>query len=107
MKQVLNPWMRYFLAFDPRPALEATRVPVLALNGELDVQVDAEQNLTAIDAALEKGGNHNVTLHRLPKHNHLFQRAKTGLVNEYAVIEETLSPEVLDLIRDWIVSVTQ
>ena len=107
VEQVLNPWMRYFLAFDPRPALEATRVPVLALNGELDVQVDAEQNLTAIDAALEKGGNHNVTLHRLPKHNHLFQRAKTGLVNEYVVIEETLSPEVLDLIRDWIVSVTQ
>ena len=107
VEQVLNPWMRYFLAFDPRPALEATRVPVLALNGELDVQVDAEQNLTAIDAALEKGGNHNVTLHRLPKHNHLFQRAKTGLINEYAVIEETISPEVLDLIRDWIVSVTQ
>ena len=107
VEQVLNPWMRYFLAFDPRPALEAIRVPVLALNGELDVQVDAEQNLTAIDAALEKGDNHNVTVHRLPKHNHLFQRAKTGLVNEYAVIEETLSPEVLDLIRDWIVSVTQ
>ena len=107
VEQVLNPWMRYFLAFDPRPALEATRVPVLALNGELDVQVDAEQNLTAIDAALEKGDNHNVTVHRLPKHNHLFQRAKTGLINEYAVIEETISPEVLDLIRDWIVSVTQ
>ena len=107
VEQVLNPWMRYFLAFDPRPVLEAIRVPVLALNGELDVQVDAEQNLTAIDAALEKGGNHNVTLHRLPKHNHLFQRAKTGLVNEYAVIEETISPEVLDLIRDWVVSVTQ
>ena len=107
VEQVLNPWMRYFLAFDPRPALEAIRVPVLALNGELDVQVDAEQNLTAIDAALEKGDNHNVTVHRLPKHNHLFQRAKTGLVNEYAVIEETLSPEVLDLIRDWVVSVTQ
>ena len=107
VEQVLNPWMRYFLAFDPRPALEAIRVPVLALNGELDVQVDAEQNLTAIDAALEKGGNHNVTLHRLPKHNHLFQRAKTGLINEYAVIEETISPEVLDLIRDWIVPVTQ
>ena len=107
VEQVLNPWMRYFLAFDPRPALETTRVPVLALNGELDVQVDAEQNLTAIDAALEKGDNHNVTVHRLPKHNHLFQRAKTGLINEYAVIEETISPEVLDLIRDWVVSVTQ
>lgn len=107
VEQALNPWMRYFLAFDPRPALAAIKVPVLALNGELDVQVDVDQNLTAIAAALEKGGNQNVTIHRLPNHNHLFQRAKTGLVNEYATIEETLSPEVLDLIRDWVLSVTQ
>ena len=107
VEQSLTPWMRYFLTFDPRPALEKIRVPVLVLNGELDVQVDAEQNLTAIAAALEKGGNQNVTVHRLPEHNHLFQRAKTGLINEYAVIEETISPKVLDLIRDWVLSVTQ
>ncbi len=105
VEQSLTPWMRYFLSFDPRPAFEKIRVPVLALNGELDVQVDAEQNLTAIAAALEKGGNQNVTVHRLPKHNHLFQRAVTGLVNEYGAIEETLSPEVLGLIRDWILTV--
>lgn len=104
-EQALTPWMRYFLTFDPRPALEKIRVPVLALNGELDVQVDAEQNLTAIAAALEKGGNQDVTVHRLPEHNHLFQRARTGLMNEYGAIEETLSPKVLDLIRDWILSV--
>ena len=107
VEQSLTPWMRYFLTFDPRPAIETIQVPVLALNGELDVQVDAEQNLTAIAEALNKGGNRNVTVHRLPEHNHLFQRAKTGLVNEYAVIEETLSPVVLDLIREWVVSVTQ
>lgn len=106
-EQALTPWMRYFLTFDPQPALEKIRVPVLALNGELDVQVDAEQNLTAIAAALEKGGNQDVTVHRLPEHNHLFQRARTGLMNEYGAIEETLSPKVLDLIRDWILSVTQ
>ena len=106
-EQALNPWMRYFLAFDPRPVLEAIQVPVLVLNGELDVQVDADQNLTAIAAALQKGGNRNVTVHRLPKHNHLFQRANTGLINEYAVIEETISPEVLNLVRDWVLSVTQ
>lgn len=106
-EQALTPWMRYFLTFDPRPALEKIRVPVLALNGELDVQVDAEQNLTAIAAALEKGGNRKATLHRLPEHNHLFQRAKTGLVNEYAVIEETISPAVLNIIRDWTLSVAQ
>ncbi len=107
VEQVLNPWMRYFLAFNPQPILKKVKVPVLALNGELDVQVDAEQNLTGIATALEQGGNRNVTIHRLPKHNHLFQRATTGLVNEYAAIEETISPEVLSLIRDWILPVTQ
>ena len=107
VEQSLTPWMHYFLTFDPRPALEKIRVPVLALNGELDVQVDAEQNLTAIAATLEKGGNQNVTVHRLPEHNHLFQRARTGLMNEYGAIEETLSPKVLDLIRDWGLSVKQ
>ena len=107
VEQSLTPWMRYFLTFDPRPAIEKIRVPVLVLNGELDVQVDAEQNLTAIAAALEKGGNQNVTVHRLPEHNHLFQRARTGLMNEYGAIEETLSPKVLDLIRDWVLSVRQ
>ena len=107
VEQTITPWMRYFLVFDPRPALEKIRVPVLALNGELDVQVDAEQNLTAIAAALDKGGNQDVTVYRLPEHNHLFQRARTGLMNEYAAIEETISPEVLNLIRDWVLSVSQ
>ncbi len=107
VKQALNPWMRYFLTFNPQPYLRKIKTPVLALNGELDVQVDAEQNITAIAHALEQGGNQYVTIHRIPELNHLFQHAKTGLVNEYAVIEETISPEVLKLIKDWILSLKQ
>ena len=105
VEQAISPGMRYLLAYDPRSALEKISVPVLALNGELDTQVDAEQNLVAIAAALEN--NSNVTIHRLPELNHLFQHAKTGLIGEYGVIEETISPEVLDLIRDWILTITQ
>ena len=104
--QAVDPWMRWFLVFDPRPALRAVRAPVLALNGELDLHVDAGQNLTSIAAALEAGGNRNVTLLSLPGHNHLFQRAATGMTHEYAAIEETVSPEVLDQVRDWILTVT-
>lgn len=100
--QALTPGMRYFLRYDPGPALTATRVPVLALNGELDVQVDAAQNLPAIRAALEGARNPDVDIHRLPGLNHLFQTAATGLPNEYGVIEETIAPPVLDLIRDWV-----
>lgn len=101
--QAMTPWMRFFLAYDPRPVLTRVDVPVLALCGELDVQVDGEQNLPSISAALAEGGNSDVTTILLPGLNHLFQRANTGLPNEYAEIEETISPQVLEVIRDWIV----
>lgn len=102
--QAESPWMRYFLAYDPRPALRATQVPVLALGGDRDVQVDTEQNLAAIATALAEGGNQDVTVHRYPDLNHLFQHARTGLVAEYGQIEETMAPEVLETIRDWILA---
>ena len=95
-------WMRYFLTYDPRPTLAEVHVPVLALNGELDLQVDATQNLEAIREGL--GHNPYVTVRRLPGLNHLFQTAKTGAFSEYATIEETMAPVVLDLVRDWILA---
>ncbi len=100
--QALAPAMRGLLRYDPRPALTRTRVPVLALNGERDVQVDAEQNLPAIRAALADAGNEDVGTHRLPGLNHLFQTAASGLPSEYGALEETMAPAVLDGIRDWI-----
>ena len=101
--QALAPAMRAFLRYDPRPALTRTRVPVLALNGERDVQVDAEQNLPAIRAALADADNGDVETHRLPGLNHLFQTAVSGLPND-GVLEETMAPLVLDGIRDWILA---
>ncbi len=97
--------MRFFLEYDPRLALAKVHVPVLALNGELDLQVDATQNLEAIRQALDH--NEDVTARRLPGLNHLFQTAKTGAVGEYAKIEETIAPDVLDLVRDWILEKTK
>ncbi|MDX1996646.1 MAG: alpha/beta fold hydrolase [Thermoanaerobaculia bacterium] len=97
-----TPWFRFFLAHDPRPALRQLKVPVLALNGELDAQVDADQNLPEIEKALREAANPDVTLRRLPGLNHLFQTAKTGALTEYAQIEETVAPEVLELVTEWI-----
>ena len=98
------PWYRYFITFDPLPVLKNVKVPVLALNGELDVQVPFKQNLDLIGAGLKAGGNEDVTIKAFPKLNHLFQTSKTGLISEYGVIEETMSPEVLKVISDWILS---
>ena len=77
-------------------------MPVLALNGELDLQVDADQNVPAIERALAYAGNEDVTTRRMPQLNHLFQHAVTGAVAEYQQIEETMSTEVLELIEEWI-----
>ena len=104
MPMYKTPWYRYFIMFDPLPVLKNVKVPVLALNGELDLQVSWKENLELIGAGLKAGGNEHVTTKAFPKLNHLFQTSRTGLISEYGQIEETMSPEVLQTISDWIVS---
>lgn len=106
IKQINSPWFRFFLAYDPVPALKKVKCPVLAVNGELDLQVPPKENLAAIENALQAGGNKKYTIKEFLKLNHLFQTAVTGSPNEYATIEETISPEVLKFIGDWILDLS-
>ena len=99
-----SPWMRHFLSYDPASTLKRVRVPVLAINGSLDLQVPAKQNLPAIEAALKAGGNSNMKVIELPGLNHLFQKATTGAPAEYGSIEETINSQALAAIGDWIVA---
>jgi fermentation-respiration switch protein FrsA (DUF1100 family) len=100
LQTLTSPWMRYFLGYDPVPMLRRVKVPVLALNGSLDLQVPPEEDLDAIRAALHD--NKDVTVRELPKLNHLFQSAGTGSPLEYGVIEETINPAALNIIGDWV-----
>jgi pimeloyl-ACP methyl ester carboxylesterase len=102
--QLMAPWFRFFLNFDPRSALRNVRVPTLAMNGSLDTQVPARVNLEEIESALEVAGNTDITVQELDGLNHLFQTAETGSPTEYATIEETFSPTALRLITDWILA---
>ncbi len=106
VKQLISPWMKYFLRFDPAPVLETVKCPVLAINGSKDMQVDAKENLEAIKDALEKGGNEKFTTKELQGLNHLFQECETGLPSEYSTIEQTFSPIALKIVTDWIVKQT-
>ena len=99
--QFLSPWMRFFLAYDPRPALARVRCPVLALAGTLDLQVYHDQNLPEIERAVTSGGG-DVTIRRYEGLNHLFQPAATGAIGEYASIETTFDERVLRDIVQWI-----
>ncbi len=99
----LDPWFRYFATFDPADYLLKTKVPVLALNGSLDLQVTATENLGAIQRVLAKAGNKQVTVRELAGLNHLFQPTKTGRPSEYANIETTFDEATMREIGKWIV----
>jgi len=98
-------WERYFLAYDPAPTLAQVTVPVLVLNGSLDVQVPAKENLASARQALKN--NPKATVVELPGMNHLLQDAKTGAPNEYNDIEQTMSPTALETITDWLNKIVQ
>src|SRR5260370_624926 len=106
VNEILSPWFRYFLAYDPRPTLMRVHVPVLAINGENDTQVPAKEDLEAIEQALKDGVNHDYKIVLLPKLNHLFQTSATGAPSEYSEIEETIAPLALQTMGDWIVAHT-
>ena len=94
-----NPWMNYFLDFDPLPYVKGTDCPALILNGEKDSQVLPSRNIPIIEENLK-----GATVKVYPGLNHLFQHCTTGLGDEYMAIEETISPEVLSDIAEWILS---
>ncbi len=102
VSQLTSSWMQFFLTYDPQPALSKVKCPILALNGEKDLQVPPKENLTAIKKGLKKAKNKYVTIKELPGLNHLFQESATGNPNEYALIQQTFSPLAMEEVLQWI-----
>ena len=118
-------YMRHFLETDISKVLHKVACPVLALSGTKDVQVDCARNLAALRSGLpsevglapegssalrrddaywqpsDKAPSGNLII-PIDGVNHLFQRCFSGAVSEYAEIEETISPEVLNVIIGWL-----
>ncbi len=92
-----DPWMSHFLALDPAPYISKITCPVLALNGEKDLQVIHHRNIPIIRDLLP-----SATIRTYPGLNHLFQHCTTGSPTEYYTIEETISTEVLNDMVSWI-----
>lgn len=102
LRMMSSPWFRFFLDYDPIPNLQKTTCPVLALYGQKDLQVPAKTNLPLLQKALQDAGNQDTDIRQVAELNHLFQHAYSGSPTEYAAIEETISPEALQLISDWL-----
>jgi pimeloyl-ACP methyl ester carboxylesterase len=97
-----SPWMRRFIAFEPKDFLSQLSIPVLAINGLLDTQVDGMANLNAIAEIMAINGNKDVTITPLLGLNHLFQPADTGSPTEYGTIETTFDATALEAIGSWL-----
>lgn len=97
-----TPWFRDFLDFEPQPLLEQLQCPVLAVNGDRDLQVDADNSVPLLRKAYEKSGNKDFTVLEIEGVNHLFQKAQSGSPALYGAIQETMAPEVLNAIGDWL-----
>ena len=95
VNQIVSPWFRFFLTYDPAPALEKVTCPILALDGSKDLQVPAEENIKGMELAFKKSGNKRAKAMMLPGLNHLFQKAETGAPLEYSKIDETVNPAAL------------
>ena len=98
---MIAPWYKNFLIINPTDYLQKVQCPVLIVNGEKDSQVLFYKNIPAIRSALERGGNKQFTVKTYPHLNHLFQECKTGSVDEYAEIEQTVSPQLLEDMLQW------
>jgi fermentation-respiration switch protein FrsA (DUF1100 family) len=99
--ELLTPWSRFYLTYDPQPALREVSCPVLALTGEKDRNVPPKDNLRKVAQALKEGGNKDFTVKELPGLNYRFQTCKTGHPFEHGTIEETFAPAALELIGRW------
>jgi pimeloyl-ACP methyl ester carboxylesterase len=102
IEQLSSPWFNYFIKFDPARYLQKINCPVLALNGEKDIQVSSKQNLAAIKMSLEKNKNKKFKTLEMAGLNHLFQHCKKCSAEEYGELEESFDTATLNIIADWI-----
>ena len=101
-EQYAGVWFQSFLTYDPAPDWAQTTMPVLALFGGKDAQVDAAQNAPVVNAALAEAGNTDYAIVVLPEANHLFQAADTGAFTEYSTLPAEFTPDLLPTIITWL-----
>lgn len=100
VQKTMNPWLGYFVRYNPAEDISGVKCPVMAMNGGLDMQVLPSSNLATFERLLPE--NKKTRIKEYPGLNHLFQHCLLGTVAEYGQIEETLSEEVLEDITEWI-----
>ena len=99
-----DPWMKFFLTYDPAATMHRVKTPVLILTGSRDQQAAPEQ-VVLMEAAFKKGGNKDVTARVLPDLNHLFVQDTDGFPGNYAKLPPPLMmrTDAVEMIVGWLV----
>jgi dipeptidyl aminopeptidase/acylaminoacyl peptidase len=99
-----DPWMKFFLTYDPAPTMRRVKTPVLILTGSRDQQAVPDQ-VALQEAAFKEGGNRDVTARVLPDLNHLFVQDTDGFPGNYAKLPPPLMmrADAVEMIGDWLV----
>lgn len=98
-----DPWMKFFLTYDPAATMRRVKTPVLILTGSNDKQAAPEQ-VVLMEAAFKAGGNKDVTARVLSGLNHLFVQDADGFAGNYSKLPPpvTMRSDVLVIIIDWL-----
>lgn len=95
-QKIRTPWFDALLLLDPAQYLAKVSCPLMAVNGDKDTQVESD-NLEVIKKLVPAA-----RIRLMPGLNHMMQHAVTGEADEYDAIRETISPEVLDAIVEFV-----
>ncbi len=106
LERLQSNWTRFFLQYDPGPALANIKCPVFAIIGAKDTQVLPNLNMPEIEKALNEAGNKDFEIVVMDDLNHLFQKCENGGMGEYITIPETFNARAMDKIGDWIIKHT-
>lgn len=96
-----SPQVQSLLFYDPAQDMESLNIPVLVLFGGKDTQVTEAMNREPLETALEKAGT-AYKVNVFTDANHLFQKANSGQVSEYAILEKDFTEGFMDEITGWI-----
>jgi pimeloyl-ACP methyl ester carboxylesterase len=97
-----NEWGRQFITFDTKKYLKKLKIPILAINGSMDIQVPPYPNQQGFNTHFAKQTRSTSEAVIIDGLNHLFQRCQRCDIMEYGDLEETFSPVVLHKMREWI-----
>jgi dienelactone hydrolase len=99
-------WYRKIMDYDPVPVLKNTKIPLLAVYGDLDLAVPPKENIEPLKRYLNEAGNKNVEVRILENANHVLLQAETGSRSEFSHLNR-FAPGLFELITDWVLKTSK